>query len=73
MKSPNFALLSIYESATTLTVSISITPNKADLLYYSMNQDSDKNENRRDGDNDRSFGRREDGRTNKTAGGVTNR
>ena len=33
-----------------------------------MNQDSDKNENRRDGDSNRSFGRRDDGRTGKPAG-----
>ncbi|MBC3788523.1 pseudouridine synthase [Spirosoma utsteinense] len=33
-----------------------------------MNKDSDKNENRRDGDNSRSFGRRDDGRTSKPAG-----
>ena len=33
-----------------------------------MNQDSDKNENRRDGDKNRSFGRRDDARPNKPAG-----
>ena len=33
-----------------------------------MNQDSEKNENRRDGDSNRSFGRRDDGRTDKPAG-----
>lgn len=36
-----------------------------------MNQDSDKNENRRDGDKSRSFGRRDDGRPSKPAGGST--
>ena len=37
-----------------------------------MNKDSDKNENRRDGDNSRSFGRRDDGRTSKPAGSRSN-
>lgn len=38
-----------------------------------MNQDSDKNDNRRDGDRNRSFGRRDDGRTHKPAGGGDSR
>ena len=60
-KRPNFASLLPSASAITLTISTSITRNKVDLLYYSMNQDSDKNENRRDGEPKRSFGRRDDG------------
>ena len=61
-KSATFAFLLTYGSANTLIISQSITQSKIDLLYYSMNQDSDKNENRRDGDAKRSFGRRDDGR-----------
>ena len=37
-----------------------------------MNQDSDKNENRRDGDKSRSFGRRDDDRPHKPAGRGAN-